>query len=188
MTASIKLPALALVAGLAFAGGWSLRSNHSASEIAQLRAELATNAATRSDAALKDEANTATLESTHANATIQNADALQSRKTGIAADMRAELELARRLQLSAERRAATYRAQAQADATARSHLANHTAALDRQLAAGLHVVAELAGALEQRDAEVAALCAQVTIDRRLLGQQQGLACRGAGLSVGGDGG
>ena len=162
--------------GFAFASGWAIKGWQSGQTIADLLAERERGRTGRAEAVLAEEAQIAQLESQHASDTIYNADQLQSKKTDIAADMFAELEHARRLQLSAERRAATYRAQAQADATARSHLANHTATLDRQLAEGIGVVAELGGALKQRDAEVAALCAQVNIERRLNGDTSAQAC------------
>ena len=104
-------------------------------------------------------------------------------KTGIAVDVRAELERAHSLQLSAESRAATYRAQASADAAARSDLADKAAALDRQLAEGIGVVAILGGDLKQRDAEVAALCDQVNIERRLSGDESDKACSAEASSM-----
>ena len=67
-------------------------------------------------------------------------------------------------------------AQAQADTAARSDLADKTAALDRQLAEGLGVVAELGGGLRRRDAEVAALCSQLNTERRLAGDDSDKAC------------
>ena len=132
--------------------------------------------AARAEAVRTDEAKTAQLESKHAQDTIYNADKLASLKTGIAVDVRGELERAHRLQLSADSRAASYRAQAEADATARRNLADKASALDRQLAEGVGVVAELGGALKQRDAEVAALCDQVNIERRLSGDDSNQAC------------
>ncbi|MEG1282635.1 MAG: hypothetical protein RSD57_19550 [Comamonas sp.] len=59
---------------------------------------------------------------------------------------------------------------------ARSDLADQASALDRQLAEGIGVVAEIGGALKQRDAEVAALCGQVNIERRLNGELGEQAC------------
>lgn len=60
-------------------------------------------------------------------------------------------------------------------------LADKASALDRQLAEGVGVVAELGGALKQRDAEVAALCDQVNTERRLNGDTGDPACRGEQL-------
>ena len=73
-------------------------------------------------------------------------------------------------------RAATYRAQAEADSTARRDLADKASALDASLAEGVGVVAELGGALKQRDAEAAALCDQVNIERRLHADAGDQAC------------
>ncbi len=85
--------------------------------------------------------------------------------------LRTELATARRLQLDADRRAATYRAQAQADAQACRDLADRSEALDRQPAEGLGVVAELRADLGRRDAEGAALCDRVNADGALLGTE-----------------
>lgn len=167
MTMQIKLILAAIIAALAFSAGWTVKGWQASKAIAELRAELAQGVATRAKAARADESNTAKLESKHAENTIYNADRLASLKTGIAVDVRGELERAHSLQLSAASRAATYRAQAQADAVARGDLADKTAALDSQLTEGIGVVAELSGVVKQRDAEVASLCDQVNIERGL---------------------
>ncbi|UBB15769.1 hypothetical protein [Comamonas odontotermitis] len=164
MTLQIQLAIAALVAALSFGGGWIVNGWGGASKVADCKTEQAQGVATRAEAARADESNTAKLESKHAQNTIYNADKLASLKTGIAVDVRGELERAHRLQLSADSRAATYRAQAESDAIACSALADKASALDRQLAEGIGVVAELGGALKQRDAEVAALCDQVNIE------------------------
>jgi len=83
--------------------------------------------------------------------------------------VRVELARAERLRSDTDSRADTYRAQAKTDAAARSDLADNAAALDRKLAEGLSVVANLGGDLWRRNAEVAALCDQVNIERRLNG-------------------
>ena len=176
MTFQIQLAIAALVAALSFCGGWLVNGWRGASKVAECKAEQAQGVATRAEAARTDETQTAQLESKHAKDTIYNADKLASLKTGIAVDVRSELERAHRLQLSADSRAATYRAQAEADATARSDLADIASAFDRQLAEGIGVVAELGGALKQRDAEVAALCDQVNIERGLNADAGDQAC------------
>jgi hypothetical protein len=176
MTLYIKAIAAALVAAFLFGLGWTVKGWQSSKSIAELRTEQAQDRADRAEAARTDEANTAQLESKHAKDTIYNADKLADLKTGITVDVRAELDRAHRLQLDSERRAATYRAQAQADATARSDLADKAAALDASLAEGIGVVAEIGGALKQRDAEVAVLCDQVNIERRLNGELGEQAC------------
>ena len=178
MTFQIQLAIAALLAALSFGGGWVVNGWRGASKVAECKTTQAQGAATRAEAARADETQTAQLESKHAQDTIYNADKLASLKTGIAVDVRGELERARRLQLSADSRAATYRAQAEADTTARRALADKASALDRQLAEGIGVVAELGGALKQRDAEVAALCDQVNIERRLNADAGDQACSG----------
>ena len=178
MTFQIQLAIAALLAALSFGGGWVVNGWRGASKVAECKTEQAQGVATRAEAARTEETQTAQLESKHAQDTIYNADKLASLKTGIVVDVRDELERAHRLQLSADSRAATYRAQAEADATARRNLADIASALDRQLAEGVGVVAELGGALKQRDAEVAALCDQVNTERRLNGDTGDPACRG----------
>lgn len=176
MTWQIKAGLAAVIAALAFSAGWTVKGWQASKAIAELRAEQAQGTATRAEAARTDEAHTAQLESKHAQDTIYNADHLASLKTGIDVDVRAELARAERLHRDTDSRSATYNAQAQADAAARSDLADKASALDRQLAEGLGVVAELGGDLRRRDAEVAALCDQVNIERRLSGDDSDQAC------------
>jgi len=176
MTLQTKLLLAAIMAALAFSTGWIAKGWQTSTRIAELRADHMRALAARAEAARKDEAHTAQLESKHARDTIYNADQLAAFKTGIDVDVRAELARAERLHRDTDSRAATYRAQAQADAAARSDLADKAAALDRQLAQGLGVVAELGGHLRRRDAEVAALCSQVNTERRLSGDDHDTAC------------
>lgn len=178
MTARIYPYVAVLLVGLVIGGvaSWQVQAWRLGTQVAQVQTREAEGRADRAEATRADEAQTAQLESKHAKDTIYNADKLASLKTGIAVDVRGELERAHRLQLSADSRAATYRAQAEADATARSALADKASALDRQLAEGVGVVAELGGALKQRDAEVAALCDQVNIERRLNADAGDQAC------------
>ena len=165
------LACIALFATGALVNGWRMSA-----QVAKCEAQQSEGRATRADAARNDETQTAIKESKHAQDTIYNADRLANLKTGIDVDVRAELARAERLHRDTDSRAATYRAQAQADAVARSDLADQAAALDRQLAEGLGVVASLGGSLRRRDAEVAALCDQVNIERRLSGDESGRAC------------
>lgn len=176
MTQQIKLILAAIIAALAFSAGWVVKGWQASKTIAELRAEQAQGTATRAEAALAEQENTAKLESKHAQDTIYNADNLANLKTGIDVDERAVLARAERLHRDTDSRSATYRAQAQADAAARGDLADKASALDRQLAEGLGVVASLGGDLRRRDAEVAALCDQVNIERRLSGDDSDQAC------------
>ena len=170
--------AAALLLGMALAaiGTWNVQAWRLGAQIDSIRSEQAKEESTRSNAALVENTKTAIKESKHAQDTIYNADNLAAFYTGIADVQRRELAYAERVQRGAEGRAATYRAQAQADAAARSDLADKAAALDRQLAEGLGVVASLGGDLRRRDAEVAALCGQVNIERRLSGDDSDQAC------------
>ncbi|MEJ5030003.1 hypothetical protein [Comamonas sp. MYb69] len=165
------LACIALFATGALVNGWRMSS-----QVAKCEAEQSQGTATRAEAARTDETQTAIKESKHAQDTIYNADRLAAFYTGIADVQRRELAYAERVQRGAASRAATYNAQAQADAAARSDLADKAAALDRQLAEGLGVVASLGGDLRRRDAEVAALCDQVNIERRLSGDDSDQAC------------
>ncbi|WP_313332164.1 hypothetical protein [Comamonas sp.] len=165
------LACFALFATGALVNGWRMSA-----QVAKCEAQQSQGQATRAEAARTDETQTAIKESKHAEDTIYNADRLANLKTGIDVDVRAELARAERLHRDTDSRAATYRAQAQADAAARSDLADKAAALDRQLAQGLGVVASLGGDLRRRDAEVAALCDQVNIERRLSGDDSDPAC------------
>jgi len=165
------LACFALFATGALVNGWRMSG-----QVATCEAEQALGTATRAEAARTHETQTAQLESKHAQDTIYNADRLANLKTGIDVDVRAELARAERLHRDTDSRAATYRAQAQADAAARSDLADKASAIDRQLAEGLGVVASLGGDLRRRDAEVAALCDQVNIERRLSGDDSDQAC------------
>ena len=176
MTAQVKTLIVLAIFALGLVAGWMVNGWRGASKVSECKAEQAQGVATRAEAVRVDETQTAQLESKHAKDTIYNADKLADLKTGIAVDVRAELDRAHRLQLSADSRAATYRAQAQADTAARGDLAGKAAALDRQLAEGLGVVAELSGAVRQRDAEVVALCEQVNAERRLSGDDSNQAC------------
>ena len=176
MTAQVKALIVLAIFALGLVAGWVANGWRGASKVSECKTEQAQGVATRAEAARTDEAQTAQLESKHAQSTIYNADRLASLKTGIAVDVRSELERAHRLQLIADSRAATYRAQAEADATARRDLADKASALDRQLAEGVGVVEELGGALKQRDAEVAALCEQVNTERRLNADAGDQAC------------
>ncbi|MEJ5149765.1 hypothetical protein [Comamonas sp. MYb396] len=176
MTWQIKAALAAIISALAFSAGWVVKGWQASKTIAELRAEQSQGKATRAEAARTDETNTAKLEGKHAQDTIYNADRLAAFYTGIADVQRRELARAERLHRDTDSRAATYRAQAQADAAARDDLADKAAVLDRQLAEGLGVVASLGGDLRRRDAEVAALCDQVNIERRLSGHDSDQAC------------
>lgn len=176
MTWQIKSALAAVIAALAFSAGWVVKGWQADATIAEMKAERANETAGQANADLIEQQKTGKLESKHAQDTIYNADTLVSLKTGIADIQRRELGYFERVQLSADSRAATYRAQAQADAAARSDLANLAEALDGRVTAGLGVVAKLQGRLGERDAEVATLCEQVNIERNL-NDAEATACR-----------
>ena len=134
----------------------------------KLKTSTAQAAAQRTTAALEHEVKTSADESTHAKATQENSDAFTTSQPVRDALHRADLALADRLRVGAERRAATYRAQAQANAAACSDLADRYAALDAHVVRGAGVVAGLGADLERRDAEVVLLRKQVDAERNLL--------------------
>ena len=137
-------------------------------QIADIKAKQATDTLKRSEAARADEIQTAAKESTHAADTSKNSDEFTTSQPARDAIARAELARAERLRTDAERRAATYRAQAQADAAARGDIADRLESFDRQLVEGVAVVGELRKDLVRRDAEVVLLRRQIDADRALM--------------------
>jgi len=147
---------------------WRLHSEQAAH--AQLIASTATAKAGRAEAYAKDSDATAGKEQVNA-ATIQGAsDAFTKTQPARDDSLRTDLSRVDGLRRDAERRAASYRAQAEAGAAACSRLADRSAALDRQLTEGLGVVAELRGLVEKRDAEVVLLRSVIDADRALMAQ------------------
>ena len=159
--------AIALVLAVALA--WqtyqlsSERTEHSA-----LKLQVAQDKERRAAAALKAEQQTAASESTHAQKTQENSDAFTTSQPVRDTIARADRARVERLRLGAERRAATYRAQAQANAAACGDSADQLIALDRQLVEGIGVVAALRSDLGRRDAEVVLLHGQIVADRALI--------------------
>ena len=134
----------------------------------KLQTSATTATLKRSEVVRVDEAKTASKESTHAADTLKNADEFTISQPVRDAIARAELARIDRLRTDAERRAATYRAQAQADAAVRSGLADRLEAFDRHIVEGAAVVAEHRAALTRRDAEVVLLRKQIDTERALL--------------------
>ena len=152
--------------GLLLAQTVRLHNEQSAHD--KLKVTVAQDDKARTDSALKHEIKTSADESTHAAATQENSDAFTTSQPVRDAIARADLALADRLRTDAERRAATYRAQAQSNAAACSNLADRLEAFDRHIVEGAGVVAEHRQALDRRDAEVALLRGQIDADRALL--------------------
>lgn len=134
-----------------------------------LKTAVAQDLAKRTGAALKDELRTATKERTHGALTQENSDEFTTSQPVRDAIARADLAAAERMRLGAERRAATYHAQAHADAAACRDLADRHAAFDAHIVRGAGVVAGLRADLGRRDAEVKLLRGQIDADRALLG-------------------
>ena len=157
--------AAAVIAALA---AWFFQDNRYTAEMAELRLEQTTSNLKRSEAARADEIQTASKESTHAADTSKNSDEFTTSQPVRDAIARADLALADRLRTDAERRAATYRAQAAACTTASSGIADRLEAFDRHIVEGASVVAEHRQALVRRDAEVVLLHNQMLTERALL--------------------
>ena len=163
--------ATAIVAGaLAFGAGWQTQEWRYGKQIADIQAQHATAALKRSEAARTDEIQTALKESTHAADTSKNSDEFTTSQPVRDAIARADLALADRLRTDAERRSATYRAQAKACTTASSGIADRLEAFDRHIIEGAGVVAEHREALTRRDSEVVLLRGQIDADRALMSE------------------
>lgn len=159
----------AFIAGLAFAAAstWHIQAWRYDAQIADMQGKQATANLKRSEAARADEIQTASKESTHAADTSKNSDEFTTSQPVRDAIARVDVARAERLRTDAERRAATYRAQAQACTTASGGIADRLEAFDRQLVEGVAVVGELRADLVRRDAEVVLLRKQVDIERAL---------------------
>ena len=159
--------AAAVIAALA---AWFFQDNRYTAEMAELRLEQTTSNLKRSEAARADETQTALKESTHAADTSKNSDEFTTSQPVRDAIARADIALAGRLRTDAERRAATYRAQAEACTTAAGGVADRLEAFDRHIVEGATVVGELRTDLVRRDAEVVLLRKQIDTDRALMSE------------------
>ena len=142
-----------------------LHSEQMAHQALQLTAANAGK--TVAEQGLKSEVETGNRERQHAESTQKASDEFTQKQPVRDAQLRADLDRAQRLLLDAERRAATYRAQAQANAAAGSDLADRLETLDRHIVEGVEVVARLRGDLAKRDDEVVLLSSQVQAERAL---------------------
>lgn len=147
---------------------WQTLRLHSEQRAHQvLKLAVANSGKATAELGLKAEAETGNRERQHAESTQKASDEFTQKQPVRDAQLRADLDRAKRLQLDAERRAATYRAQAQANAAAGSGLADRLEAFDRHIVEGVEVVARLRGDLARRDDEVVLLSRQVQIERSL---------------------
>lgn len=159
--------ALALVLGaLLLSQTWRLHTEQLAHE--KLKTATSEAKTTRATTALTAERETSASESTHAQHTQEASDAYTTSQPVRDALHRADLARVERLRLGAERRAATYRAQATANAAACSRAADRLEAFDRHIVEGVEVVGELRAVVDRRDAEVVLLRGQIDADRALL--------------------
>lgn len=160
MTDRAKDLAVILLLALSFLAGWNAQSWRTGAVTA--KAEMR-----QAQADVRAEQKTGTQERQHAVDTQKASDEFTQKQPGRDAQLRADLDRAERLRLDAERRAATYRAQAQANAAAGVDLADRLEAYDRHIVEGVEVVARLRGDLARRDDEVVLLSRQVQIERSL---------------------
>lgn len=158
---------IGLLLAMAFAAGWSVNGWRMEGRVARAELVNAQTASAQAMDSLKNEQKTGNQERQHAADTQKSSDEFTQKQSGRDAQLRADLDRAKRLQLDAERRAATYRAQAQANAAAGSDLADRLETLDRHIVEGVEVVARLRGDLARRDDEVMLLSNQVQIERAL---------------------
>jgi len=190
VTAPIRLWSYAavLVAGLAAgaAAGWQVQAWRLGTTIATLKQD-------RSDQAVADQRATREKEQTDRKKEQQHATASNTNEAQLVSDLkelaRSEARRAddahrradeyRRLRDDSAGREATTRAWAKAESTARDDLANRLVTLEGQLERGigvvdrgLDVVGRVQGALERRDAEVAAQQRQLGIERDLYGYEK----------------
>ena len=165
--------AAAFLAGLAVAAAstWHVQAWRYDAQISDIRAQYAQANLKRSEAARADETLTAGKESAHAKSTQENSDEFTTSQPVRDAIARVDVARAERLRTDAERRAATYRAQAQACSTASGGIADRLEAFDRQLVEGVAVVGELRADLVRRDAEVVLLRGQIDADRALMSKE-----------------
>lgn len=131
----------------------------------KLIAENAKAGETRAVVGRVEDNKVADKDAAHAASTQGNSDAFTKTQPARDAAHRTDLARVERLRRDAEGRAATYRAQAQANAAACSNLANRLEAFDRQLVEGVAVVGELRADLKKRDAEVVLLHSQMLTER-----------------------
>lgn len=162
--------AAALVLGLLLVQTGRLHMEQSSHQA--LKTAVAQDLAKRTGVALKDERRTAMKEHAHGAQTQENSDEFTTSQPVRDAIARADIAAAERMRLGAERRAATYHAQAQADAAACRDLADRHAAFDAHIVRGAGVVAGLRADLGRRDAEVKLLRGQIDVDRALLDEDQ----------------
>ena len=165
--------AAAFLGGLALAAAstWHIQAWRYDAQIADIKAKQAAAGLKRSEAARADEIQTASKESTHAADTSKNSDEFTTSQPVRDAIARVDVARAERLRTDAERRAATYRAQAQACTTASGGIADRLEAFDRQLVEGVAVVGELRADLVRRDSEVNLLRSIIDADRALMSKE-----------------
>ena len=169
MVLYIKTAIVASIFMIGAASGYIAQGWRYEKQIADISQKHATAALKLSEAARADENQTALKESTHAADTSKNSDEFTTSQPVRDAIARADLALADRLRTDADRRAATYRAQAAACTTASSGIADRLEAFDRHIVEGATVVAEHRQALTRRDSEVKLLRGQIDADRALIG-------------------
>jgi len=160
--------AVLLALALVLIGGMKAQNAGLGAALASARLEAEKGRADRAEAARVHEQQVSTKEYNHAATTLKAVEQFALGAPVRDYSLRAELADAHRLRDAAEGRAAHYRALSEAGAAERERLSNQCAALDRELAEGRGVVAQLRGDLARRDAEVALLVENLSAERALL--------------------
>ena len=134
-----------------------------------LQLKIVKSEAANTKATLKAESLQAIKEQAHTTSIQKVSDEFTTSQPVRDAIARADIARADRLRIDADRRAATYHAQALGNVTACGSLANRLEAFDRKLVEGTQVVADLGAVVARRDAEVVLLREVIDADRALLG-------------------
>ena len=165
---------IALVTGaVTFTAGMKVQSYRLGEKIKDIHLSYTKAEVEQSEAVREEELASSEKEAIHATKTQENSDAFTISQPVRDAISRTDLERLNRMRTDAERRAATYRAQAQADDAARRDLGNRLETFDRQLVEGVAVVGELRKDLIRRDAEIVLVIGQLMADRERIGQEKG---------------
>lgn len=157
-----------LFAALLALGVQSARLNSTAKSLTQLQNDNLKREAAQAAAVNTQTTKDANDVTQHSQSSQQNAVDYAKSTRPLDSALSADLQRIDGLRRDAEKRAARYRQEAEAGATACRSLADRYEALDRSTVEGLAVVAQLRTALERRDAEVKLLRRQIEIDREFM--------------------
>lgn len=155
---------------LALIGVQTWRLHTAETDLAEVQASVAIDRAARATAYSADSNKTAGKEHIQAATSQKASDEFTSSQPARAVDLSADLARAERLRNAAEKRAASYWAEATAGAAACSRLADQARTLDGLVTEGVRLVGEGRGLVKQRDAEVKLQGGIIDGDRALMAQ------------------